>query len=64
MALSSNVEYSTLKKRGGSHNWGGVSARELLEAEMHADGTEDIAQSGHLHRHSLGETYALLDLEE
>jgi hypothetical protein len=65
MSLSSNVEYLTLKKRGGSHNWGGVSSRELLEeVELQAEGSAAFGESGLLHRNSHGESYALLDLEE
>jgi hypothetical protein len=64
MSLSSNVEYSTLKKRGGTHNWGGVSSRELLDTDLFADDSQELSYEGILHPSALGEAYSLVGLEE
>lgn len=66
----SNIEYSSLKKKAGLHNWGFMSSKgefdfdldekEGMEVESNYTGyTPEV-----LHRNSFGEFYALQDFEE
>lgn len=63
MSLS-NVEYISLKRKRGLHNWGGVSSRETLDAELDELGAGDLSEPELLHQNSYGEYYALQDFEE
>ena len=68
MSLS-NVEYISLKRKRGLHNWGGVSSRETLDAELDELETReleagDLSEPELLHQNSYGEYYALQDFEE
>jgi len=66
----SNIEYSTLKKRKGLHNWGFMSSKDefdfdLDEIEAMVDLDVPAVQSPDLlHQNSFGEYYALQDFEE
>ncbi|HWU42480.1 MAG TPA: hypothetical protein VN132_03545 [Bdellovibrio sp.] len=65
----SNIEYSSLKKKAGLHNWGFMSSKdefdfdldEIEEAEMelYTGLSPEI-----VHRNDYGELYALQDFEE
>jgi hypothetical protein len=65
----SNIEYSTLKKRKGLHNWGFMSSKdefdfdldELEDLDMEV---QDIYSPELIHQNSFGEYYALQDYEE
>jgi hypothetical protein len=67
----SNIEYSSLKKKAGLHNWGFMSSKDEFDFdldEMEGAQAESNNYAGYtpevLHRNSFGEFYALQDFEE
>lgn len=65
----SNIEYFSLKKKSGLHNWGYMSSKDefdfdLDELEAMDMNTTDLQSPDLLHQNSYGEYYALQDYEE
>jgi hypothetical protein len=65
----SNIEYSSLKKKAGLHNWGYMSAKENFDFDLDEMQEGDInLYSGYtaemIHQNDFGEYYALQDFEE
>jgi hypothetical protein len=63
----SNIEYSSLKKKAGLHNWGFISSKDEFDFDL--DELEDMdVQNAYspeiIHQNSFGEYYALQDFEE
>lgn len=65
----SNIEYSSLKKKAGLHNWGFMSSKDEFDFDLdEMEGAEESIYSGYtpeiVHRNDFGEFYALQDFEE
>lgn len=65
----SNIEYISLKKKSGLHNWGYMSSKDefdfdLDELEAMDMTASDLQSPDLLHQNSYGEYYALQDYEE
>lgn len=65
----SNIEYSSLKRKSGLHNWGFLSQKGEFDFDLDELDEMDIdVQSTYspevLHQNSFGEYYALQDFEE
>jgi len=65
----SNIEYSSLKKKAGLHNWGFMSAKDNFDFDLDEMGEGDInLYAGYspevVQRNDFGEFYALQDFEE
>lgn len=65
----SNIEYSSLKKKAGLHNWGFMSTKDEFDFDL--DEMEEVEMglyTGYspevVHRNDFGELYALQDFEE
>ena len=60
----SNIEYSSLKKQAGMHNWGYLSNNNEFDFdldELDAMDMENIYEPEVLHQNTFGEFYALQD---
>jgi hypothetical protein len=65
----SNIEYSSLKKKAGLHNWGFISAKDEFDFDLDEMEEKEINLYGGytpevFHRNDFGEIYALQDYEE
>ena len=65
----SNIEYSSLKKKAGLHNWGFMSSKDEFDFDLDEIEESDITAYGSydpevVQRNNFGELYALQDFEE
>lgn len=63
----SNIEYSSLKKKAGLHNWGFISSKDEFDFdldEMEEMDAPNAYSAEIIHQNSFGEYYALQDFEE